>query len=226
MKTFLNATIGVGALLCGSTTVLACLPEYSGEATYEIIAVRAASDVAAVLPPEGSEEEVIGQTITLDGDGLVMDGASCDDWQRSDIDGPLVNTQDPMLADVMLGPNDGVSVGDARLMTAWRYECEGERVMDILQVDERVLIIPWSNGTQYLIAEKPLTESQMLAFERQLKDMKFLEGEPDGVFDEQTRHAISYYASYRVGGPDAYAFHRAAITENLLDGLNVLAADD
>ena len=55
--------------------------------------------------------------------------------------------------------------------------------------------------------------------QNQLIDMKFYEGAATGELDEATARAVSSYAEYR--GAE-YRFYRAAITENLLDGLGVL----
>lgn len=216
--------LGAGMFLC---LPLAMPPGEDEREVFEIVSIRNASDVAAVMPPEGFGDDIIGRTIVFTGDGLEMEGASCDDWQRAPLADMPVNAADPMLADTMVEPVGGpASSGDARTMKSWSYSCEGEHVLSLTRVDDRVLIIPWNNGMSYLIAEKPLSDDELLAFQAQLKDMKFLNGEPSGEFDEDTRNALSFYASYRVGGPDAYAFQRAAITENLLDGLNVLDMED
>lgn len=222
--------LGAGMFLC---LPLSVPPGEEEPEVFEIVSIRNASDVAAVMPPEGFDDDILGQTIAFSGEGLEMKGVSCDAWQREPLSGMPINMNDPMLADAVIGPIDSpTSTGDARIMKSWRYVCEGEHVMSLTRVDERVLIIPWGNGVSYLIAEKPIPESGWKALQGQLHDMKFLSAEPTGKADENTIRAISLYAEYRlksdgiVPKDEIYAFQRPAITENLLDGMGILPFDE
>ena len=93
--------------------------------------------------------------------------------------------------------------------------------MRILQVDDRVVVIPWANGSHYLVAERPLSEEQTRRLQRALISMKFLSGLVSGIVDEPTVSAIRAWAAYRARA-EVYAFYRPALTENLLDTLGVL----
>ena len=189
---------------------------------YEVVTLRRASDVAAPASPIDSDSP-IGQTITIGAEGITMTGLACEDWQVSLLTEPAVNLDDPILADINIPPTDSpISSGDQRIMKSYSYHCEGEHFIDLIQVDDRVIVIPWANSSQYLIAEVSLTSEQITQFQKQLKSMKFYHETPDGVLDEETLRAINYWVENRIRNDDYYHFSRPAITENLLDALHVL----
>lgn len=190
---------------------------------YEIVTVRNASDVAATASPMSESDSPIGENISFSANQLSMSGLACDSWEISEKTDSIVNLSDPNLADINVAPTDSpISIGDQRIMEAYNYSCEGESFLNILQVDERVIVIPWANSSKYLIAETPLTTEQISQLQKQLKSMKFYEGEISGVLDTSTLSAVSAWAEYRGNNTDGYRFSRAAITENLLDALQVL----
>ena len=190
---------------------------------FEVVAIRNASDVARPADMGPQTEEVIGQTITFKKDRLEMDGMSCQHWEVSMLLVPVINPEDPMLSDIHVPPAESSkSGGDQRISNSYNYNCEGESFLNVYQVDKRVIVIPWQNSSRYLIAEIPLNPDQVSTLQSQLKDMKFNEQDPTGVIDENTLRAISTWSNYRLGIMDGYRFKRSAITENLLDTLDVL----
>ena len=192
--------------------------------TFEVVTIRNASDVASQANPMMAKNDVIGQEIIFTEDGgLQMQGLGCDHWEILLSLVEVVNLKDPMLSDIHVAPTDSpLSAGDQRIGKTFHYQCEGEEFMSVHQVDERVLVIPWKNSSQYLIAEKPLSEKQVNRLQAQLKDMKFHHSEPTGILDDDTMQSISAWMQYRLKDSDAYRFKRTAITENLLDTLGVL----
>jgi hypothetical protein len=108
------------------------------------------------------------------------------------------------------------------MLTNWKYACEGEIFTQVLQIDPRVVVISWHNGEQNLIAEIPLTASEVRRLQTALQDMKFLTQAPTGQLDDATISAIGLWAEYRMKTPEPYRFARPAVTMNLLDTLKVI----
>lgn len=191
--------------------------------TFEVVAIRNASDVARPADIGPQNEEAIGQTISFTKDGLEMEGMSCQHWEVSMTLVPVTNPEDPMLGDIHVPPTEAPkSAGDQRIGKTYNYNCEGESFLNVYQVDKRVIVIPWQNSSRYLIAEMSLNPEQVSILQSQLKDMKFSEAEPNGEIDENTLRAVATWSNYRLGTDDGYRFKRTAITENLLDTLGVL----
>jgi hypothetical protein len=92
-------------------------------------------------------------------------------------------------------------------------------MVEMVMIDRRVLVVPGGNGSLHMVLEKPLTRLQVADLQRQLRDMKFYEGEITGLMDPETRRHLARYAEYRGA---AYAFGAVPITENLLDGMGIL----
>ena len=196
-------------------------PPIVGE--FKVVTIRNASDVAALRMPEDIGGEAIGKVIRFTEAGIEMEGMSCQSWEMFSSSATIVNTDDPILSDIHVEATDSpLSKGEQRIGKSYHYSCEGESVMDVYQVDDRVLVIPWGNGSQYLIVERSLTKEQIIAIQAQLREYKFLEGELTGFLDNKTVGAISAWSHYRLANDDGYVFKRAAITENLLDTFGVL----
>jgi len=209
--------------ICGGGEPPNCLPIESSMLSpplgeFVIVDIRAVSGVATspVLQDIG---EIIGTTVSLSADAISFEPISCDAWEIREIPVPL-DVMDPLLADVMLGPVEfGDAIIDHRVLTGWNYGCEGEALIDILEVDARVLVAPWLNGTVNLIIERPLTSGQIHLAQTNLKNLKFLNQVSTGQLDEATVAAFGFWAEYRNKENQAYRFARTAITENLLIGL-------
>jgi len=192
--------------------------------TYKVVTMRNASNVARTVDPMDGNDDSIGQEITFtEKGGLKMQGITCDQWEVFASLVAVVDTRDPMLADIHVPPTDSpLSAGDQRIGKSYHYKCEEESFLHVYQVDDRVLVIPWKNSSRYLIVEKPLSEKQINKMQAQLKDMKFHHMEPTGTLDDETLYSLSSWARYRLKDTEVYRFKRTAITENLLDALNVL----
>ncbi|MFP3944757.1 MAG: hypothetical protein ACLFWF_12730 [Alphaproteobacteria bacterium] len=216
---------GLGACTAGAETPDAADSQQarapappSGEFT--IITTRRASDVAGGTI-EGQAGERIGENISFGETLTWWDGTECKDWSAEPHGQRVLPLDDPNLSDTQLPPVDGpVSARDRRLNRGWSLTCEGEALGVLLQVDRRVLVIPTKSGVTNVIAEKPLSPDETLAVQKQLESMKFYSGEPSQEWDENSLGAVASYAEYR--GAE-FRFARPAITENLLDGLKIIA---
>jgi hypothetical protein len=187
---------------------------------FTVITMRRASDVAGG-PIEQDAAQRIGQTVSFGETLTWWDGRTCESWAAEPMDQQVLPLDDPLLSDTQVPPLDGpISAGDRRQNTGWSLTCEGEALGVLLQVDDRVLIAPTRSGVTNIILERPLTPDEILAFQKQLKDMKFFTGEPSATWDEASLAGLASYAEYRGA---KYRFARTAITENLLDGLRILA---
>jgi len=187
--------------------------------TYEIVAVRRASDVAAPAMTEEDSEDPIGNTITITEAGLKLEGISCDEWTAEPEVGPNPIETDPILSDLYLPSLDGATPA---LRPTLRVMCEGELVFHLFASDHRVIALPWHNSSHYLIAEKPLSPAQVSRLQNVLTDMKFGDLEPTGILDTATLQTIRSYYEYRLEDAEGYIFARPAISESLLEKLQVL----
>ncbi|WP_143534401.1 hypothetical protein [Roseovarius albus] len=211
--------------VCGGGEPPNCLPSTETQFSppigeYIVVDARVASDVASTL--DGKDlSDIIGTSFVFARDGISTADLECDEWAIRETDSPE-NMDDPLLADVMIGPIDGdQSDGDKRLLRSWGYACEGEEFIDLLQVDDRVAVVPWVNSSLTLILERQLTRAQVEHIQAVLKDVKFLDQTPSRILDEATLEAISFWAEYRNEAKATYRFKRTAITKNLFDGLGV-----
>jgi len=201
---------------------LSRLSGFAGE--YVIVDARRASDVAA--PASFSETYPIGQVVVFDRDGLNMDGVSCENWIIEPTEEPVIFVEsDRNLIDLTLGPTDSPnSAGDQQVHAAFIVYCEGEHFGRLHKVDDRILVMPWSNSSVNLILERRLSAIQIKVFQSQLKSMKFYNGELTGELDTATLEASRAWYEYRAAPTDTDPIPgRPAITENLLDGLRVLS---
>jgi len=197
------------------------LAGFSGE--YVVVDARRASDVAA--PLDTDEEPPIGETVSFVNEEIRIDGISCDAWLIEPATEQILPWDtDPNLIDLRLPPTDGPnSAGDQQEHVGFSVSCEGEPVAQLHRVDDRVLVMPWSNSSVNLILEKSLTPSEVRAYQAQLKSMKFYEGEATGTFDEPTLRASRAWYEYRADtGEPSPVPARPTVTENLLDGLDVI----
>lgn len=210
--------------VCGGGEPPNCLPTQSGMLSppvgdFVIVDARAVSGVAST-PVLQDVRDTIGKTVSLSRDAVSLDGMACDAWEIRETPVPLY-VADPILADVMLGPVEiGETVVDHRTLVGWNYKCEGEALIDILEIDKRVLVAPWSNGSVYLILERPMTSGQVHLAQTNLRGKKFMNQVSNGQLDEATIAAFGFWAEYLNRDLQSYRFARTAITENLLVGLN------
>jgi len=203
---------------CSELEELICQDSPIG--AFIVVDVRKASGVASTLNLS-DYDEVIGEAIEFGLQSLSMAGITCDEWAVRSIDMPG-DLADPLLGDTMIGPIDGdTSSGDRRVLKGWQYSCEGEAFLDLLQIDARVMVIPWANSTVNLILERPLSSLEVSNIQAALSDLKFHSGDLSGKLDKATLHAIGLWAEYRSTLDEPYRFARTAITENLFDGLDV-----
>jgi hypothetical protein len=186
---------------------------------YAVVALRRSSHVEGG-PEPGAAGEWLGQRVSF-GERLAwLDGVTCDGWTVRTMEDPPLRLDDPNLSDLAIAPVDApTSAGDKRVNRALDILCDGRRVGSVIVVDRRVLVTHGPAGVVNAILERPLAEGQVRELQARLKDMKFYAGEATGELDAATLRSVSLYADDR--GAE-YAFHRPAITENLLDGLRVL----
>ena len=221
------SALGVAAApLAGSADTAVQAPEVTRrpgppDGDFTIITARRAGDVAGG-PIEPAAAGRIGKTVSFGQRLTWWDGTSCAKWSAAARDDRVLPLDDPNLSDTQVPPVDGpVSAGDRRLNAGWTIRCDGKPLGVLLQVDRRVLVIPSPSGITNLVLEKPLPPDEIRAFQKHLKGMKFYAGEPAAGWDDKSLGAVASYAEYR--GAKA-RFARTAITENLLDGLQILAS--
>ena len=190
---------------------------------YVIVDQRRAGDVAGG-PTDVTAREALGSKVRFSEKLIWWDGTECSAWSVAGTASASVNLADPILSDTQVPPVDGPNtVGDRRQNRHLEIRCGSVPFAVVTQVDDRVLIAPSPSGLTYFILERPLSAKQIGTFQSQLRSMKFLLSEPASDWDEDSLMAVSSYAEYR--GAE-FAFRRAAITENLLDGLAVLMPDE
>ncbi len=211
--------VSIKALADGKNNV------HSFKDNYRVVTIRNVSAVAHTSKGMNDGGTLIGAEMTFTEDELSFNGLICKQAFMPLSLLPIIDEFDPMLADIRAPPTDSpLSVGDKKIGKSLRYNCADKkhRYLDVYQVDSRVLVLPWNNGAQYLMAEKPLTEEQVIKLQKQLMDMKFYNGKTTGQIDDDTLSALSSWLLYRLEDDNAYRFKRTLITENLLDALSVL----
>lgn len=238
-KTFGSLSLAVSAVFllsaCTTAPVNSTIVDYkktysppsgstlSGD--YTLIAVRRASNVAGGVDDATFSNTAIGSTISLNETLTWLDGKECARWRTSQLATPAVNLNDPNLVDLIIGEDGGIlNTDDKSKLLHFNIICDGASLGAFTRLDNRILVTSSSSGLTYLIFERPLSLQEIEILQRQLKDMKFYDGEMTGKMDEATIDAVSRYASYR--GRYDLTFHRSAITENLMNGLNVLSLNE
>ncbi len=210
--------LAVAAMLAPALASADELPVPDGD--YVAIAIRSATTVAAPLSATTVEEAgYLGRRAKF-GDGVHwLDRSECESVSYNAADFVPLDLEDPVLSDLAIPANDGVSVGDRSLVQPLEVRCGDDLLVHLVMIDRRVLVVPSANGALHIILEKPLSRLQVAKLQRQLKDMKFYDGEITGEMNPEVRRQLGGYAEYRGA---AYRFVNVAITENLLDGLGVL----
>ncbi len=194
------------------------IPAPTGD--FVIVDVRNVSGVAAPLDLN-AHQDILGQALSLSAGGLGMQGLECDAWTIQQI-APVLDFFDPLLSDVLIDPVDyPESDGDARILTSWTYSCEGEHFLNLLHVDNRLVVIPWANGSKYLIGEVPMSNAAVTKLQAALKNVNFYDGPVTGELDEHTLVSVSNWYEYRSSARDLYRFARTAISRNLFDAMGV-----
>ena len=216
------ATLFAVALHVGDALAGSAFDDVAGQ--YVVVSVRQNSFVASPAGASlGDLNSPVGQLISFETNGVLLDGIDCDHWQIETTAAPVNFSQDTILSDLRLPPtNSPMSDGDKRSSIFFQINCEGEPFTTVYQADGRVLALSWANSTKYLILERPLSAAQIEKLQTALKSMKFYSGEIDGQFNNATERAVRAWYTYRVAAPNAAVPERPAITENLLDTLKVL----
>lgn len=186
--------------------------------TYEIIGMRRATETAAPLDLPGDPVDLRGQTITIGREFIEIPGAGCAQWTLKQLSSQDVMASDPMLDDLRL-PFPGSDVPQPSQV--FEAACEGEHALTLYQADPRAIAVPWDNGATYLIAERPLTPTQIRKFQEELAGMKFQTGPVSDAWTEAGLVGLRNYYAHRKPSQKAYNFERPAITASLLEGLNI-----
>lgn len=200
-----------GACVLAAPAAQACLdPRDLLAARYEPVAVRSASNVATTAE---ARPPVNPGAISFRPDLVWHDGRTCADWTLEPESRAMVVEPDPMLSDAEVGPLNGP---DHRLDAEFALVCRdlGGWTAQFRMVDRRTLVTSTPNGAQWLVFQTPLPQAELVRFQDQLRDMKFLAGPSSGELDEATRRAAAAYAEYRGA---AYRFETPVVSENLLD---------
>lgn len=186
--------------------------------TYEVVGVRRASDVATTLASQDDDRlrRLVGTHASIGGSNRWYDARICPQSLRLRGDaGSAVNLDDPNLSDLKIAPGPG----DARVNRALSMDC-GARpagsIIQLLQIDGRVVVERALDSTAYVILEAPLDAGAARRMEDGLAKAGFDPGPIDGIVDERTRRAVALYAQSKGA---AYAFDRGVITANVLAAL-------
>ncbi len=198
------------------TSASAETPRALPHGRYVLVAVRRASFVEST-PDTDSNAFRPGDTVDF-GDTLSwLDGVICNDWHMTEVADEAIRLDDPNLSDLAIGSAEPSAETRGQPRTL-RVQCDGGRLVDIVQIDARVLVVSSPAGALNAILEKPLQTGQVRGLQEKLSDLTYYTGAITGVMDAATRTALARYAEFRGAG---YVFHRAALTENLLAGLSV-----
>lgn len=202
--------------LQGDTTALA--PPVGD---FTIVDLRVASEVMAGIP-NPDLQNIIGEEIYLTEDSFGLSGMDCADWDISQTD-LIPSYLDPNLQDVFVDHiHMAHTSGDHRILASWSYTCEGAETFQITQIDPRVILFHLENSSIHAIAELPMDKDTVLRMQKALKSVKYYSGEPDGLLDETTIRAASYWAEYRTNTAEQpLSFKRPALTMNLFDTMGV-----
>lgn len=204
--------------ICGGGRPPDCQPASGAlltppDGNFTVVDARAVTGVAAA--PMSLTAEAIGKEISLTSDGIGMDGVTCDAWEIRETYSPVI-LSDPLLSDVLIEQTI-TDKSDNRLLRGWNYACEGEVFLELVQVDNRVIVIPWDNGATHLIAEKPLGSDKIMDMQIALRDAGLFDATVSGTLDEKTLEAISLLPETSTNSAPTYRFKRTALTQNMLD---------
>ena len=211
------------ALLCYSASNAADVDEVTApDGEFVVTAIRRASMVESTQDTEPNIGDTLGASANFSEKLVWIDGTSCVSWSAKKMDNAHVDLHDPMLSDLAiekLQPPAYEVFTFSESMAIYCGDDDLEPVANITRVDDRILLVASISGSFNVILEKPLTSDQVKKLQTQLTDMKYYDGDINGEIDAATRAAVSAYAEYRGA---QYRFKDAVITENLLDGLDVL----
>lgn len=203
-------------LLCALVAAAASpSPDPSGR--YEVVAVRASSEVAGTLEAmrDPALNALVGRRMTFGRRVSWYDGRACATGRMRGAVEAWPHMAEPYLSDLQVTPG----ATDHRLNRAMVIDCGGRAHSEItpfLMVDDRVLVMPSRNGVAYVVLERPLTRGQARAAERGLARAGFDPGPVDGRIDARTRRAAALFAQ---GQGAEYAFEHGVFTANLLAAL-------
>ena len=184
---------------------------------YEVVAVRAASDVARAIAHrrDPSLARLIGRRVRVGAKIRWYDGRPCAAGVVRTASAPWPNLAEPNLSDVQLAPGPR----DHRLNRAFLVDCgsrPGDDTAPVLMVDRRVLITLTRDRATYVVLEAPVSRTQAMKVEAALAAAGLNPGPVNGKLDAAARRAIAQYAR-RKGA--AFAFQSGVLTENLVAAL-------
>lgn len=191
---------------------------------YEVIAMRRASDVIGGPVDASVSDHDLGDKVSLAEELNWLGDEYCPVWSVSELQTTAANLDDPLLADVIIGPNGGLlSEGERGAIKHFELLCDEATIGALTRIDDRVLVAPSASGLTYVILEKPLPTRDISVAQQTLKDRGFYDGDINGEMDEATQNAVSRYASSR-GGYNV-VFARSALTRNLLGSLGLASSN-
>jgi hypothetical protein len=162
----------------------------SADETFVLVATRSSSDVAMTAPPMASSVPVdaklsIGESLTW------IDGTTYLNWEVTSLRARPLGMGDPIFADIYY------QMGDRSALEALRYISDKDAIGIAYKVDSQVRLIAAPGGSPIYVLQRPLSQTDAMALEAELKDMKFDPGPVDGVIDAETRRALGFYLEYR-----------------------------
>ena len=175
--------------------------------TFEVVALRAASDVAGG-PVDADALPMLGRRASFGDTAEWIDGITCSTWSLEPRDEDAAARDDPNLSDLQLANTSAPPVN-----RSWRLMCEEAEIASFLQIDGRVLVGATASGQTNVLLERVPRPEEILTLQAGLTAHGFLDGPPSGAMDGATRRALARYAE-QLGA--AFAFHNGVLTEYLL----------
>jgi hypothetical protein len=201
-----------GLAILGAPAAQACIePRDLLAARYQPAAIRAASGVATTAE---ARAPLTPGAIVFRPDLAWHDGRTCKDWVMEPSSRAMVEVPDPNLSDAEIGPVNGP---DHRLNASYVLACRdalNSWEAPFRMIDRTILVTPNANGGNWLVFAVPPSTAELIRFQDQLRDMKFLNAPSTGAFDTATRTAAARYAKYRGAG---FRFDPPVLSKNLMD---------
>lgn len=179
--------------------------------TFEVVALRAASDVAGG-PDDAAATSVLGRRAIFGDTAEWIDGRSCSTWSLEPQDGDAVAVDDPNLSDLQLASSSRTPIN-----RSWRLMCDEAELASFLQIDARVLVGTSASGQTNLLLERVPPPQEILTLQAGLSAHGYIDSAPSGAMDGATRRALAQYAE-KLGA--AFAFQNGVLTDFLLHSVS------
>ncbi|MCP3971304.1 MAG: hypothetical protein GY717_13485 [Rhodobacteraceae bacterium] len=209
----------VGLLLANLIATASFAAATSPDGEYSVVAIRRASDVAAGPDDPSLAGAVIGSRVAFGAELLWLHGKTCTNWSVTESTDPVATVGDPIISDTQVtAARLNAALPDHRVNRHLRLVCGQETMGVLLQVDQRVLVVPSPSGASYLILERRVGRAAAMTIEEALTSAKLYDGPITGHMGPAARRGAALFAG-RLGAE--FDFLGAPITENMAEALGV-----